>query len=93
MLAIAESGEHAPFELRARQRLAGLYASTGRMPEARSHLARCREIVSAGEDWRGLTAEEERTETGVAAAEGGSKQADAHFERAIVIFRSYALIR
>ncbi len=66
-------------------------ASAGRMPQARSHLARCREIVTGGEDWRGLAGVEELTEAQVAAGEGDSVQAEAHFVRAIEAVRRYAL--
>jgi hypothetical protein len=43
-------------EMWARPELALLYAETGRYEEAVPHLARCREIMAAGEDWRGKAA-------------------------------------
>jgi class 3 adenylate cyclase len=76
-------------ELIARATLATLAADGGDASEALPHLERCREIVGAGEDWRGLAGGVERAEGAVAAARGEFPLADLHFERAIANFRQF----
>jgi tetratricopeptide (TPR) repeat protein len=78
-------------ELRTRAELALICAALGVTPEAIRHLARCREILDAGEDWRGLAGSVARAEAVVAAAEGKLNDAAAAFERAIAIYRRYSL--
>src|SRR5262249_22030610 len=41
-------------EMLGRQALSHLYAQTGRIEDARENLTRCRQIMAAGEDWRGV---------------------------------------
>ena len=90
-LAIALEGPHVPAEMWVRPALALLYAETGRMQEAQSHLARCREIMDGGEDWRGLAGGVAAAEAAVAAAEGQLEEAQGKFEKAIDVFRRYIL--
>jgi tetratricopeptide (TPR) repeat protein len=72
-----------------RPELTLLYADTNRHEEAKPHLARCREIMAAGEDWRGLAGHVARAEAVIAAADGDLGGAEARFDNAIRIFRRY----
>lgn len=56
-----------------------------------SHLARCREILSSGEDWRGLEGAVIRAQAFAAAVSQGSSETEQGFERAIGIFQRYSL--
>ena len=53
VLSIANEGGHVPFQLNAWEGLAHTYVRMNRLDDARSALARCHEIISDGEDWRG----------------------------------------
>jgi len=74
-----------------RQCLAHVLADMGRTDEARSELGRCREIMSAGEDWRGLAGLVEWSEAAIAVAEQRFEDADHHFAGAIEIIRRYSM--
>ena len=78
-------------ELTTRSQLATIAADAGDPAEALPHLERCREIVSAGENWRGLAGRVERAEAVMAAAQGEYTAAEAQFEKAIATFRHYSL--
>ncbi len=80
---------HLPFELHSRQELALLYAQTQRPELALPHLARCREVMAAGEDWRGLTGHVARAEGAVAAAQGRFEAAHKQFAAAVETHRRY----
>ena len=58
---------------------------------ARLHLARCREIIGAGEDWLGFAGAVVRAEAVVAAMEKRLPDAETFFERAIATFTHYSL--
>jgi tetratricopeptide (TPR) repeat protein len=88
-LAICIDAPHVPLELRTRHELALLYAETQRPEQAHPHLERCREVIAAGEDWRGLVGHVERAEGAVAAAEARFEVADQQFASAVEIFRRY----
>jgi tetratricopeptide (TPR) repeat protein len=88
-LAIAIEGPHVTFEVDARQALALIYAETGRPEKAHPHLARCREIIAGGEDWRGLVGHIARAEAVVAAAEDRMEDAQPLFAKAVEIHRRY----
>jgi tetratricopeptide (TPR) repeat protein len=88
-LAIAIEAPHLALELNTRAELASILAETGRPDQARPHLARCREVIAAGEDWRGLVGHIERAEAVVAAAEARFDDANRHFEQAAAIYRRY----
>jgi len=90
-LAIAIEGPHLPAEMWTRTDLALLYAETGRPQEAQPHLARCREILAGGEDWRGMAGSVALAEAAVAAAGGHLGDAEPHFEQSIDTFRRYTL--
>ena len=91
LLAAALDAPQTQLELHTRASLARLYAEMDRYDEARAHLERCQEILSEGEDWRGLAGGVERAEAVVAAAQGEFPAADGHFEGAIATFRHYCL--
>ncbi|HUA33591.1 MAG TPA: AAA family ATPase [Candidatus Binataceae bacterium] len=77
------------YEILVRPVCAALHALAGRMGDAERELARCREIMAHGEDWRGLAGGVARGEAVLAAAQGRIKQATDHFEKAVEIFRRY----
>jgi class 3 adenylate cyclase len=79
------------FELATRAAIATIAADAGDSGDALPHLQRCREIVSAGENWRGLAGGVERAEAVFAAAQGEYSTAEAKFEKAIATFQHYCL--
>ncbi len=89
-LRISLSSGAVKYEFFARAEMALLLAQTGRLAEAEPHLARCREILADGEEWRGLGGRLALAEA-VAGAGGHSQAADANFERAIEVFRRLTL--
>jgi hypothetical protein len=78
-------------EMLGRQALSHLYAQTGRVKEARDNLARCREIMAAGEDWRGVAGLVGLSEAMIAAAEHRFDDADRYFADALQVIRRYAI--
>jgi tetratricopeptide (TPR) repeat protein len=90
-LEISVDGGDILFELTTRSALATMTADAGDAAEALPHLQRCREIVGAGEDWRGLAGSVERAQAVVAAVQGEHSAAEAHFEKAIATFQHYCL--
>jgi tetratricopeptide (TPR) repeat protein len=88
-LAVCSEGPHLPLEMRTREELALLYAETARPEQAHLHLARCREVIAKGEDWRGLAGHVARSEGAVAAAEARFEAANEQFAKAVVIYRRY----
>jgi tetratricopeptide (TPR) repeat protein len=76
-------------EMWARPELALLYAETGHYEEAVPHLARCRDIMAAGEDWRCFGAMVIRAEAFAGATHKKPGEANALCERAIATFRHY----
>jgi tetratricopeptide (TPR) repeat protein len=87
----ARRGGDVASELRAAAEAVLIFAAAGPTEQAISHLARCHEILGAGEDWRGLAGHVARAEAVVAAAEGQLSDAATPFERAIVIYQHYSL--
>ena len=67
------------------------HAQDTNLDGARLHLARCREIIGAGEDWLGLAGAVVRAEAVVAAMEKRLPDAETFFERAIATFTHYSL--
>ena len=88
-LAIVMAGPHVIYEVHVRQELALIYAEIGRPEQAHPHLARCREIITGGEDWRGLVGHIARAEAIIAAAESRFENAQPLFEKAAEIHRRY----
>jgi tetratricopeptide (TPR) repeat protein len=78
-------------EMQIRPQLASLCAEMNQPDEAESVLMRCREILSAGEDWRGLAGNICMAEAMIAAARGEMNRAEIEFLRAIEIFVRYQL--
>jgi tetratricopeptide (TPR) repeat protein len=90
-----DNGEGGPlliYEMRARPFLAMAYVEMNRLDEAAEQVARCYEIMSAGEDWRGRVSTVEWAEAVVAAARGNYDLAEQHFESALAVQRKYHLL-
>jgi ATP/maltotriose-dependent transcriptional regulator MalT len=90
-LATVLEGQHVAIELATRADLALLLAQAGDPEGARVHLARCREILAAGEDWRGRAGRVALAEAVTLAADGHPREADNVVGRAVDIFRRYGL--
>ena len=88
-LAFCIESPQVAFELHSRAALASVYAETQRPEQAHPHLARCREVMAAGEDWRGLAGHITRAEAAVAATEGHFEAANQQFTKAAEIHRRY----
>jgi len=87
----AIEGPHIPYALNAHAQAALIAILRGRPDGARSHLARCREIIAGGEDFRGLFGRAALAEAMAAAAEGDHDAAERQFTSALEIFRRYDL--
>ena len=79
-------------EMRARPWLARVYVAMNRLDAAAEQLARCREILAGGEDWRGRAGDVARAEAVVAAVQGNHDVAEGQFESAVAIQRRYHLV-
>jgi tetratricopeptide (TPR) repeat protein len=90
-LSYSVPGGYVPMEMLGRQALSHLYAQMGCIKEARDNLARCREIMAAGEDWRGVIGLVGLSEAAIAAAEHRFNDADSHFADALQVIRRYAV--
>ncbi len=90
-LALVVAGLNLPLELHLRARLVLLAADAGQARDAEPHLSRGREILSNGEDWRGLAGRVALAEAVTAAARGQAVEADRGFARAIAAFRQHTL--
>jgi hypothetical protein len=88
-LGVCIEGPHVPLELHTRAELASIYAESWRPELAHPHVARCREVLAAGEDWRGFVGHVARAEAVVAAAETRFDDAQSEFVRAVEIYRRY----
>ncbi|HZD02656.1 MAG TPA: BTAD domain-containing putative transcriptional regulator [Actinomycetes bacterium] len=89
-LAVALQGPQVPAEVMLRAELALLVADSGRLEAARAELARCQEIVQAGEDWRGLAGRVALVAGMLAAADGRPGEAGEAFAAAVETFHAYA---
>jgi tetratricopeptide (TPR) repeat protein len=78
-------------EMRARPWLARLYVETNRLDEAAEQVAQCRQIMAAGEDWRGLAGNVLLMEAVVGAQRGNYDIAYRQFEAALEIHKKYHL--
>ena len=90
-LATALDAPQVQLELHTRASFGRLYAEMDRLDEARAHLARCHEILSEGEDWRGLRGHVERADALVEACGGNLDVATEHFIDAATTFHRYTL--
>ena len=84
-------GGYIESEINGRECLAHVLADMGRTDEAKSELGRCREIMAAGEQWRGLAGLVEWSEAAIAVAEKRLDDADHQFTLAIEIIRRYSM--
>jgi hypothetical protein len=73
-----------------RAELALLAADRGRPETAQAELARCQEIVGAGEDWRGLAGRVALAAGMLAATDGRPGEAGEAFASAVDTFRVHA---
>jgi class 3 adenylate cyclase len=79
------------YELNNRLELAFVLAEQGRAEDAEPHCARCREILSDGQDWRGRVGHLALVEAAVATAAGRWADARSGFESALEAFRHFQL--
>src|SRR5262249_11882721 len=90
-LSYSVPARYVPMEMLARQCLGQLCIERGLIEEARANLARCREIMAAGEDWRGVVGFVSLSEAAIAAAEQKWDDADRHFADALRVIHRYAI--
>ncbi|MBE7518518.1 MAG: AAA family ATPase [Thermoflexaceae bacterium] len=90
-LAVAVRSGALKFEFQACAELALLDAEAGEAAGAERRLRRIREILAAGEDWRGLAGRAALAEAAQAASQGQLAVAATHFEHALRVFRELSL--
>jgi transcriptional regulator with XRE-family HTH domain len=90
-LAIGIEAPSEAIEMWTRPELAILCAEDGRNAEAEHHLVRCRAILAAGEDWRGLAGCVALAEAVSASARSGAEVAEKGFGQALSIFQRWSL--
>jgi len=90
-LAIGDRAPEALLEMRSAPWLARLYIEMNRLDEAAEQIARCQQIMTSGEDWRGLAGNVAIAEGVVAAERGNYDIAYKHFESALAIHQRYHL--
>ena len=89
--AVAEIGEaNVRSEMQMRPALSRAHAELGQYDAAERELARCREIVAAGEDWRGMSGDVGLAAAVLAAARGRYQEAEGEFDAALSIFCRYS---
>jgi tetratricopeptide (TPR) repeat protein len=77
-------------EMRIRPLLSLANAELGQYDAAERELARCREILAAGEDWRGRAGDVALAAAVLAAAQGRHRDADGEFAKALSLFCRYS---
>jgi tetratricopeptide (TPR) repeat protein len=89
--ALTLTGEHChmQWQLMMRPDLALLCVESGRLAEARDHLAHCSRILSDGENWRGLVGHFAQAEAVVLCASGRMDKGEESFHRAVEVFNGY----
>jgi len=88
-LAVAVHGPQVPAEVMLRAELALLAASSGQFEASRTQLARCQQIVQAGEDWRGLAGRVALATGMLAAADSRPGPAGEAFAAAVGTFHAH----
>jgi len=88
-IGLCPDDRHWLWEMTVRPDLATICVRLGKLERAGEHIGRCRQIMSAGEDWRGLVGHVARATALLAAAEGRSNEAEAQFSKAVTVFRRY----
>ena len=89
-----DNGNRGPLvlqEMRARPLLALTYVAMNLPDAAAEQVARCRQIMTAGEDWRGRAGDVARAEAVLTAARRDHDTAFRQFEAALAIHRKYHL--
>jgi len=89
-----DNGDRGPVvlqEMRARPLLVRVYVAMNRLDAAAEQVARCRQIMAACEDWRGLAGDVALAEAIVAAGRGNYDIAESQFESALTIHQKYHL--
>jgi tetratricopeptide (TPR) repeat protein len=90
-LAIGTEAPSEMIEMWTRPELAKLCAQAGRYAEADQHVARCRVILAAGEEWRGLVGRVALAGAILASSRASGEVAEREFDQAISIFRRWTL--
>jgi tetratricopeptide (TPR) repeat protein/nucleoside-triphosphatase THEP1 len=89
--AVTEIGEaNVRSEMQMRPALSRAHVELGQYDAAEPELARCREIVAAGEDWRGMSGDVGLAAAVLAAARGRYQEAEGEFAAALSIFCRYS---
>jgi tetratricopeptide (TPR) repeat protein len=89
--AVMEIGEaNVRSEMQMRPALSRAHAELGQYDAAERELARCREIIAAGEDWRGMSGDVGLSAAVLAAARGRYQEAEGEFAAALSIFCRYS---
>ena len=89
--AVTEIGEaNVRSEMQMRPALSRAHAELGQYDAAERELARCREIVAVGEDWRGMSGDVGLAAAVLAAARGRYQEAEGEFDAALSIFCRYS---
>jgi tetratricopeptide (TPR) repeat protein len=86
-----DSGPLLIYEMRVRPLMALTYVAMNRLDDAAEQVARCRQIMAGGEDWRGRAGDVARAEAVIAAARSDYDLANRQFETALAIHRKYHL--
>ena len=89
---IVHDGGASYFELWVLPDLARAQVESGRLEEARGHLARCHEIIDRGEDWRGRRATVELADAVLLSREDRPDEAEARFRSALETLRDFKLV-
>ena len=90
-LAIGIEAPSQMIELWTRPELAILCAQDGRHAEAEDHVGRCRAILAAGEEWRGLAGRVALAEAILASSVANWELAEREFDRAVSSFARWTL--
>jgi tetratricopeptide (TPR) repeat protein len=88
-LEIAATAPQVPSEVWLRARLAGL--ATTDPDQAAAHLARCEQVLAAGDDWRGLVGEVALARAAVALRDADWRSAGVAAEQAVTVFEDHQL--
>lgn len=91
-LALVCAGQRVLGELGVGADFVVLYARAGHVDAARPLLARCRAVLAAGENWRGLAGCVALAEAALAAIQGQPESAARRFDQAVACFRHYTLL-
>ena len=90
-LAIGREAPSHMIELWTRPELALLCVQIGRRADAELHVGRCRVILAAGEEWRGLVGRVALAEAVLASSLANWEVAEREFDRAVSIFQRWTL--